>query len=143
MAVGRGLQVDGCSQVKALDDCRWAKIERVVDALGQFVVGHGACAEGFCVYGDGVRHTDGVGDLDFAALGQAGCDHGFGDVAGGVCCGAVYFAWVFTGERAAAVTCVSAVCVDDDFASGESAVASGAADDEAPCWVDVKLCVLI
>ena len=51
---------------------------------------------------------------------------------------AVDLGWIFSGERAAAVTAVAAVGVDDDFAASEACITHRAADDEAAGGIDVE-----
>ena len=80
--------------------------------------------------------ADRVGDLDLAALGEAGGDDVLGDVAGGVGGRAVDLGRVLAGEGAAAVAGHAAVGVDDDLAAGEAGVADRAADHELAGRVD-------
>ena len=79
-----------------------------------------------------MRDADRVGDLDLAALGQAGGDDVLGDVARRVRRGAVDLRRVLAAEGAAAVAGHAAVGVDDDLAAREAGVADRAADDEPP-----------
>ena len=78
-----------------------------------------------------MRDADRVGDLNLAALGEAGGDDVLGDPARGVGGRAVDLRRVLAGEGAATVAGHAAVGVDDDLAAGEARVADGAADDEA------------
>ena len=96
-------------------------------------------AEGIDVNADGLRVTDGIGELEFATLGETGGDDVFRDVAAHVGGGTVNLARVFAGEGAASVTAHASVGVDDDLASGEAAVTLGSADDEKTGRVDVVL----
>ncbi len=75
--------------------------------------------------------------------GEARGDDVFRDVARHVAGGAVHFGWIFAGERAAAVTAVAAVGVDDDFAAGETGIAHGTADNEAAGGIDVEFGFLV
>jgi hypothetical protein len=88
-------------------------------------------------------HADGVGELDLAAIGEAGGDDVLGDVAGHVGGGAVDLGRVLAREGAAAVAAHAAVGVDDDLAAGEARVAVGAAEDELAGRVDVDGDVLV
>ena len=65
------------------------------------------------------------------------------DVARHVAGGAVHLGWIFSGKRAAAVTAVAAVGVDDNLAAGEAGVAHGTAGDEAAGGIDVDFGVLV
>ena len=83
--------------------------------------------------------ADRVGDLDLAALGEAGGDDVLGDVAGRVGGRAVDLGRVLAGEGAAAVAGHAAVGVDDDLAAGEAGVADRAADHELAGRVDEEV----
>ncbi len=98
-----------------------------------------AGAEGIDQHADRLGDADGIGELHFAALGQAGGHDVLGDVARHVGGGTVHLGRVLAAESAAAVTAHAAVGVDDDLASGQAGVAHGAADDEAAGGVDVVL----
>ena len=98
-----------------------------------------ARAFGVDVHADRLGDADGVGELHFAALGQAGGDDVLGHVAGHVGGAAIDLRRVLAAERAAAVPAPAAVGVDDDLAAGQPAVAVRAADDELAGRVDVVL----
>src|SRR5674476_1542867 len=83
--------------------------------------------------------ADGVGKLDFRARGDACRDNILRDVTAHVSRAAIHLAWVFAGERAAAVTAHAAVAVHDDLAAGQTGVALRSANDEAAGGVDEKL----
>ena len=96
-----------------------------------------AGAVGVDVDADRFGDADGVGELHFAAVGEAGGDDVLRDVAGHVGGAAVDLGWILAAEGAAAVTAPAAVGVDDDLAAGETAVAVRTADDELAGRVDV------
>ena len=102
-------------------------------------VGDLAGALGVDVDAHRLGDADGVGELHFAALGQAGGDDVLGDVAGHVGGAAVDLGRVLAAEGAAAVPAPAAVGVDDDLAARQAAVAVRAADDELAGRVDVVL----
>ncbi len=88
-------------------------------------------------------HADRFGDanrvsqLNFATFGQAGGNDVLGNVAGHVGSGAVDLGRVLAAESTAAVATPTAVGVDDDLATGQTAVAVRTADDELAGRVDV------
>ena len=86
-----------------------------------------------------VRHADGVGELDLAAVGETRGDDVLRDPARGVGGRAVDLRAVLAREGAAAVTAHAAVGVDDDLAAGQAGVAHRTADDEAAGRVHVDL----
>lgn len=132
-----GWAEDGFSESECFDDSAWCECEDLADCVCDFALfdffGALALDPDACWFCD----ADGVAELEFADVCESCCDDVFGDVSCHVCCGAVYFCWVFSAECAAAVSSASAVGIDDDFSSCESSVAVGAADFEASCWVDV------
>ena len=81
--------------------------------------------------------ADGVGQLHFAAVGQAGGDDVLGHVPGHVGGAAVDLGRILAAEGAAAVPAPAAVGVDDDLAAGQAAVAVRAADHEPAGRIDV------
>jgi hypothetical protein len=100
-------------------------------------VGDLAGAEGLHVDRERVRHADGVGHLNFAAVGQAGGHHVLGHPARRVGGAAVDLRRVLAREGAAAVTAHAAVGVDDDLAARSRRRRPSARHDEAAGRVDV------
>ena len=91
------------------------------------------------MHADRLGHADGVGQLHFAPLGQAGRDDVLGHVPRHVSRAAIDLRRVLAAERAAAVPAPAAVGIDDDLAAGQAAVAMRTADDELPGRIDVVL----
>ena len=139
MAVSRGLLEDGPLQFQILDHGRGLEAEGVLDDLQELVFRDDRGVVSVDHDGQRVGQADGVGHLDFAALGQARGHHVFGHVAQHVGGGAVHLGGVFAGEGAAAVIAPAAVGVDDDLAAGDAAVAQGAAHHKAAGGVDQEL----
>ena len=136
MAVGGGFAEDGGTQPQCLDDPGGAQVIAALDPMEDIRLGDGIGAVGFHIDGNGAGHTDGVAQLDFAAVGSACLHDGLGDVAGHICRGAVYLGGILTAECAAAVTGVAAVGIHNDLAAGESGIGSGAAQYKPPGGVD-------
>ena len=118
------------------DDVGGLEAEGVEDGALEFALAHFVRAEGVDGDGDRLGITDGVGKLDFGAVGEAGGDDVLRHPASHVSGAAVDFARVLAAESAAAVTAHAAVAVDDDFASGQAGVALRSADDEFARRVD-------
>ena len=136
MAVGGGLAEDRPVQVEVPAECTGSQVELVLDQPRDLGVGELARAEGLDHQRDRLGYADRVGDLNLAALREAGGDDVLGDVAGRVGGRAVDLRRVLAGEGAAAVAGHPAVGVDDDLAAGEPGVADRAADHELPGRVD-------
>ena len=137
--VGSGLAVDGAAQIQIADDSAGAQVEVFADQLGDVFIGDLARAEGLDVDRERVRHANGVGHLDLAALRQPGSHHVLGDPAAGVGCGAIHLRGILAAESTTAVPAHAAVGIDDDLAPGDPGVAHRSADDELAGGVDEHL----
>ena len=130
MTVLGSLEVDGLGEVKLLDDDTRAQVEVVADDLDELIRGLGGGAVGVDVDREGLRDTDGVGELDESAAGEAGGNKGLGDPAADVGSGSVDLGEVLAREGTTAVGTPATVGVDDDLSAGETGVTLGATDDE-------------
>ena len=137
VAAGGRLAIDRPAQVEVLDDARRREREDFADQLAEPRVVDLAGAFGVDVDAHRLGNADRVGELHFAAVGQARGDDVLRHVAGHVGGAAVDLGRVLAAERAAAVAAPAAVGVDDDLAAGEAAVAVRAADHEPAGRVDV------
>ena len=63
MSVGGGLLEDGVLQLEVLDDAAGPQVEVLLDDLHELGGGLGAGAVVEHGHGQGLRHTDGVGNL--------------------------------------------------------------------------------
>src|SRR5712691_6131383 len=132
VAVRGRLPIDRAAQPEALDDRARSEVEVLLDELADGFVGDRARAEGLHVERDGVRTTDDVRELQLEAVRETRFDDVLRDVARRVGGGAVDLRRVLTAERAATVSRVAAVRVDDDLAPGEPGVAHRPTDGEGP-----------
>src|SRR4029453_6699415 len=130
VAVGGGPLVDRPAEVEVADDRRRAQVEELGQQLAELLGVDLLGAEGVDEHAHRVGDADGVGDLDLAALGQAGRDHVLGHPADGVGGRPVDLGRVLAGEGAAAVAGHAAVGVDDDLAAGGGGGGVGAAQLE-------------
>src|ERR1044071_4081873 len=138
-----GFSVDGPEQVELPDDVGGLETEDLADRLFDHFVGDLAGAEGIDADGHGVGMTDGIGELDFGAAGQAGSDDVLGHVTTHVSGAAIHLAGVLARKGAAAVATHAAVAVHDDLSAGQTGVALGPAHDEATGRVDQVLGVFV
>ena len=99
--------------------------------LCELGLSHPAGAEGIDAIANRLGYADGIGELDFGAVGEAGSDDVLGDVAGRISNRAIGLGRILTLEGTAALTTYAVVSIDDDFAAGKAGVAHWAADDEA------------
>src|SRR5688500_19082959 len=130
MPVRRGLPVDRLAQLEALDDRAGPEVEVLSDELADRLVRHLARAEGLDVQRDRPRATNDVCDLHFEAIREASLDHVLRHEARRVGGRPVDLRRIFSAERAAAVSRVPAVRVDDDLAPGATGVTHRSAGRE-------------
>ena len=138
MAVRRSRTIDRAQQVEIADDRRRAQVEDFEHGLLDALVGEHPGAESLHEDTDGMRLADRVSHLHLAALGQTRGHDVLGHPAHGVRRGPVDLGRVLAGEGAPAMSCHTAVGVDDDLATRESGIAHGSAHLEAPGGVDQK-----
>lgn len=137
VAVLGRLAVDGLDEVELLDNDTGAHVEVVADNLDELVRGLVGSAVGLDEDGEGLGDTDGVGELDEGAAGEAGGDERLGDPAGEVGGRTVDLGVVLAGEGSTAVGAPTAVGVDDDLAAGETGVTLRTTDDEETGRLDL------
>src|SRR5690606_20359327 len=140
VAVGGGLAVDRFVEPEVRADRAGGQATELVDSHDRPlypVVPDAAGAVGVDVERQRFGHADGIGELDRAALGEAGGDEVLGQVAGGVSCRAVELGRVLAAERPTAGRGRAAISVDEDLAAGEAGVAVRPADLAAAGRVDV------
>ena len=86
----------------------------------------------------GLRDTNGIRKLNRAALGQAGRNDIFRQIARRICSRAVYFGRVLARKCAAAMRRGATISIDNDFATGQAGIAIRPTDNESAGRVDVK-----
>jgi len=87
--------------------------------------------------------SDGVGELDFGAGGQAGGDDIFRDVSAHVSSAAIHLRRIFAAERPATVAAHPTVAVHDDLASGQPGIALRSTDDKTSGGINQILSGLV
>jgi len=131
VAVVGGFRVNGAAETEMANDFGWAEIKCLMNRFLDPFEANFLGVEGIEADRDGMGMTNGVGELDFHAIGEASGDNVFGDIPTHVGGAAVNFGGVFTAEGATPVATGSAVGIDDDFATGQAAIPFGSPDDEA------------
>jgi hypothetical protein len=120
VAVRGRLRVDRAPEVEVAQDRAGAQVEVLTDELLDARERDPLGAEALDLDRDGVRDADRVGDLQLAAVGEAGGDDVLGRVTRRVGGRAVDLGRVLAGESPAAVAGGAAVGVDDDLPAGEA-----------------------
>src|SRR6266545_7433514 len=138
VAVRGGLRVDRSPELEIADDRSRAEVEVLADEVGDPRQRDLLRPEALDLDRERMGDPDRVGDLQLAALGQAGGDDVLRDVARRIRRGTVDLRRVLPREGAAAVPCRAAVGVHDDLASCEPGVAHRPADDEPARRVHVQ-----
>ena len=118
MAAAGGGGVDGVPQLQRINDALRREVEYGSDGLFQCrIIGVDRGTKGVHFDRSGILDADGVGQLDFASLGQSSFHQVLGHVAGHVGRRAVDFGGVLPTERPTTVAAHSTVGVHDDFSS--------------------------
>ena len=84
VTVGGGGLVDRALEIQHFDEAVRAQIEELTHQLDEMALVQLAGAEGFHADGSRLGDADGVGDLDFTAIGEASSDDILGDITGSV-----------------------------------------------------------
>src|SRR5260370_21250819 len=136
VSVGRGLTVNGTTEVERIYDLARLELEvrahQIRNQIGIDLLG----SESIHQDADGIGNPDGVSQLHFAAVGQAGGDDVLRDVARHICGGTVHLRRVLDAGCAASVTAHATLSVHDDLASGKNRITHHAADAEPSNAVD-------
>ncbi len=138
MTIGCSLPVNRAAQVEIFDNRRWAQVEVSCYKIGKFTVGEFARAKAVDKDGDRPGNADGIGDLDFEALGKTCSDNVLCHVPCRIGTGTVNLGGILTGKGAAAMAGETAIGIDDDLSAGESRIAMWAPDYETAGRVDVR-----
>ena len=131
MTVGSGLLIDGTSELESVDDACGRKINKLIELIGDNVVTDLSCSEGINKNTYGLSNADCIGDLNLTLGGKACCNNVLCKISCGIGSTAVNLCGVLAGESSAAVSAVSAVCINDYLSAGKTAVAVRSADNEA------------
>ena len=142
MTVVGGLAIDRTQQLELLDDVGRLEGEDLEDGGEDFLIAHGAGAEGVHVHAHRQRVADGIGELHLALPGQAGSHDVLGNPAAHVGGGAVHLGRILAGEGTTAVAAHATVGVHDDLAPGEAGITLRTTHDELAGRVDQILGVL-
>ena len=89
MSVGGGCLVDRANQIEHCQDAVRRQVEMLADERVELAVRNLAGAEGLNANGGRFSNTDSVGNLYFAAIGEAGCNDVLRNIPCCVRCGAI------------------------------------------------------
>src|SRR4030095_7240918 len=95
--------VDRTKQIELLDDFGWLEIENFPDRALELFFVYLSGAESIDAHADRFGMPDGVGELNFASVGQTGGDDILRHPASHVSGAAIHLRWIFPGERTTAV----------------------------------------
>ncbi len=137
VTIGSGLLIDGTPQFERFDDPLGGQLKVLAHQLFQAIFRNFAGVEGIHQYADRFGHADGVGELDFTAIGEPRGNDILGDIAAHVAGRAVNLGRVFAAESSAAVPAHASVGIDDDLAARQARVAHGTAHHKPPRGIDV------
>lgn len=137
VAILGGLEVDGLSQVKILDNDSRTEIEVGADDGYQLVRGLVRGAVGVNKDGKRLSDTDGVRELDKSTAGKFGVDEGLGDPSSDVGSRTVDLGEVLSRESTTSVGSPSTVGVNNDLAASQTSITLGSTNDEETRGLDL------
>ena len=141
VTVSSGLLEDRSAQLKVANDGPRTEVEVILDDHSDLGVSlaRSLHAGAIGVYEDGerVRDSDGVRQLDQAAVGKTGGNYGLGSPSGSVGSRTVDLRGVLSRESSSSVGSPASVSVNNDLAAGESSVAVRTTDNESTRGVQV------
>ncbi len=137
--IGSSLLINGVAELQAVFDSFGTEIEQLVNLAGYLTVAHADMAATVSIHEDidGTRHADGVAYLHQHLVRHTGSYQILGNVAGSICCAAVYLRRVFAGESAAAVGTLAAVGIYNNLAPRQPGVTVRTTDYELARGIDV------
>lgn len=138
MTVLGGLEVDGLGQVELLDNDAGPQVEVVTDDLDKLIRALGGSTVGVDVDGQGLSNTNGVGELDQGAAGEASSDQGLGDPPTNVGSGSVDLGKVLSGEGTTTVGTPATVCVNNNLTTSKTGVTLRTTNDEQARGLDLE-----
>src|SRR6185437_1171189 len=139
MPVGRRALIDRPVEFeRAADVCRSEPEQLGQNFLELFLLDL-ACAVGINQHRHRVSDADSIGDLDRAALGDAGSYKILGKIARSIGCRTVDLGRILSGERTTTVGRVATVRVDDDLTAGKTTITVRSADHEVAGRVDQEV----
>src|SRR4051812_47665672 len=133
--VGR-FGIDRPEKIQLFDDGGRLETENLLDCLcDRFVAGH-AGAERVYRNRNRVRITNGIGELDFATLGEAGRDDVLGNIAAHVSRASVDLRWIFSAKCASPVPPHATIAINDDLAARQACVSLRTAHNKTSGGID-------
>ena len=143
MTVSSSLAINGAAQTEVADNSCRTQIENSLYSIFKLDVGIFCSAEGVNADADRLCNTDCVCKLNLALLCKTCGNNVLGHPACCVCCAAVNLGGILAGECAAAMGSAAAIGINNDLASGETAVTLRTANNKATGGVYIKLGVLV
>ena len=125
MSVSSCLTIDRSLELKITDDRIRSEIKYLCYGILYLIVSILARAEGINHYRYRPGNTYGIGSLDLTLIGKAGSNYIFSDMSKSISSRTVNLCRVLSAEGSAAVSCSSAVGINDDFSSRKTCISLG------------------
>lgn len=132
------LTVDWLSQIQTADNSRRTQIKHRLHRIGNLLIRIFSGSIGLHHHRHGARHSNGISQFDFAPLRQTCGYNVFGCPPRRIGCAPIYLGRILSAESTAAMTGISAVGINNDLPSGQSAVPLGASYDKSPGRIDLN-----
>src|SRR5262245_38418130 len=123
-------------QVERLNNLSRTQIEFLAHHSGQTVIGKNPSPKSINKHRHGLGHTNGIGNLDFTAPGEVSSDQVFSDIPCHIGSRTIDFSRVLPRERAAAMSSIPAIRIDDNLPPSQSTVRKWSTVDKATRRVD-------
>ena len=130
--------INRLAQIKRLDDALRGELKLTLHFFGQPFIRNRAGALRIHQHTGWLGHANGVTQLHFANLCEAGSGDVLGNVSSHVRSAAIDLGRILTAECAATVTTTTTVGVHDDLATSKAAIAVWATNFKLPGWIDVN-----
>ena len=143
MTVSRKGCIDRTAKLEIVNDRRRTEVNGLTNDLRNSFIGDFACTEGVNVNTKRLCNTDRIRNLYFTFLSKSCRNNILCAVTSGIASTTVNLCRVLTGERAAAMSAVAAVCINDDLTTCKTAITLRTADYKSAGGVYVDLSVFI
>ncbi len=137
VAVSRRAGIDGLVKVQVAANAARGQLHQLWQTGFQLVEIATLRPIAVCIDGQRFCDADGVGQLQGAAIRQTGSDDVLCQIACGISGRTVHFRGIFARECTTAMGGCAAIGIDDDFATGQTAIAIRTANNKLAGWVNV------
>jgi hypothetical protein len=137
VTIRSGLKVDGTSELKIAHQTSRAEIEVLLNDLEEFAIRFGTSTIRINEYGEGMRNTDSIGDLNQHTTSELGGNERLGDPTAGIGSRTIDLSGVLTREGSTTMGTPTTIGIDNDLTTSQTGITMGTTNDEATRGVQV------